>query len=227
MSAIFLLLSCKKESLTKSIALNDFNQITFNSHFEVILIQGNEHKVEFVGYEKAIEQIEYKITDSTLTLENTSNFLWANPDKNKIKVFITFKSLKKVNANESCEITNQGTLSGDELGVFFASKLNEAKLNLAYNTFYYYNNHPCGGKLTLEGTCGFLKIWNYALMQVDASALISDHVLIENHSKGDCSVNTSKLIEYSVFGEGNIYCYGNPSDLIEHNLGSKGKFILK
>ena len=106
--------------------------------------------------------------------------------------------------NESCEVSNLGTLKGIELGITCASKLNEAKLNLDYSTIYYWNNFPCGGKLELSGTCTFLKIWNFALMQVDAKNLITNHVLVENsgklgNSQAKDTFSISSFVWYSLY----------------------------
>lgn len=224
-----MLTSCQKnkEISTETAFLSAFHTINFESYFDVILIQGNTHTIEIEGNEKVIKAIEYVVEDSVLTLKNKSNSMWLSPQKNKFKVYLTFGELKKINVIETCHIQSQGTIQGDELGVFFAGKLNEATLDVNYSTVYYYNNHPCGGKLTLSGSCSFLKIWNYALMQVEASELYSNHVLIENYSKGDCSVRVSDLLEYSIFGEGNIIAYGNPNSLVSYTEESIGQLILK
>ena len=223
------LISCEKnaEVITKTDYLDVFHTITLDSYFDIVLIQGNEHSIKLVGNEKTIDEIEYTIEDSVLTLKNKSNNRWLSPKKNKFKLYLTFEQLKKINAIETCQIQCQDTIQGNELGIFFASKMNEANLKLNYSTIFYYNNHPCGGKLILSGNCSFLKIWNYALMQVDASELYSGHVLIENYSKGDCTIRVSNLLEYSIFGEGNIISYGNPNMIVSYTEQSIGKLILK
>ncbi|MES2589169.1 MAG: DUF2807 domain-containing protein [Bacteroidota bacterium] len=226
---LFLIFSCKKESSTLSelTSTEYFNEISLNSYFEVVLIQRNEHAIQLEGKEKRFDKIDFEVKDSVLTIKNSSKGVWLNPDKNKIKLYITFKDLKKINLNESCEVSNLGTLSGNELGIVCASKLNEAKLNLNYSTVYYWNNFPCGGKIELSGNCSFLKIWNFALMQIDAKNLLTEHVLVENSSKGDCSVYTNELIEYSIFGEGNVKVFGNPTTIIKKEVTSNGKLILE
>lgn len=204
-----------------------FDKILFESYFDVELIQGSENKIELIGAKKAVEHVKISLSDSILTLKNNSKSLWLNPDKNKLKVKITFQNLKLIRASQTCTIYSKDTIYGDELGVIFSSKLNNANLNINYTTFYYYNDHPCGGKLTLKGNCDYLKIWNFALMQVDASELNSSFVTIENYSKGDCRVKTNNWIEYGIFGEGNIFCYGNPISIKVNNDGANGKFFLK
>ena len=223
------LFSCKKESSLQSeiISCEYFDKISLNSYFEVVLIQGNSNSIQFEGKENRFKKIDFEVKDSLLTIKNSSHGVWLNPDKNKIKLYINFKDLKNLSLNESCEVSNLGTLQGNELGITCASKLNNAKLNLDYSTIYYWNNFPCGGKLELSGKCTFLKIWNFALMQVDAKNLITNHVLVENSAKGDCSVYASETLEYAIFGEGNVICDGKPKTISAKSVTSNGKLILE
>lgn len=169
--------------------------------------------------------MKFELTaDSTLHFKNEYKGAFLHPKKNDVKIYVTVKDLKLIHADETCKIFSTNTLSGSDLGIIFAGKLNEASLDLNYQSVYYWNNFPCGGKLQLSGSCNELKIWNYALMSVDAQELISQNVFIENSSKGDCSVHAVQGIEYSIFGEGNILLTGQPI-IHEKIVTSSGKLI--
>jgi hypothetical protein len=215
----------KNELIQQEIMLEYFDQITFERYFEVVLIQGDEQKIIVESNRKQAQKLNYTIIDSVLTIDSKARNTWINPDKNKVKLTIYFKNLKKLNVDESCEISSLGTISGEELGIIFASKLNEASLDLNYNTIYYWNNFPCGGKLNLTGNCQELKIWNYALMSVNAENLISKNAFINNSSKGDCTLNVSDFLEYEIHGEGNIRIIGVPSFIKKIEEKGLGKLI--
>ena len=106
-----------------------------------------------------------------------------------------------------------------------ASKLNEAVLQLNCTTFYYWNNHPCGGKLTLSGTVQNLRIWNFALMSVEAKDLTAYDALVENSSQGDCEVTVTGKLEYSIKNSGNIYLHGHPPQIVLKEKTSTGELI--
>ncbi len=221
--------SCKKSMNSTIIekSLEEFDTVTFNSSFEVFLIQGTENKIKIEGAERIIDNIDFTIKNNTLTLKNSFKHGWLHPSKNKIKVYLTVNQLSRINANETCKIQSINTLIGTEIGLVFTSKLNEATLDLNCNTFYYWNNFPCGGKVTLSGTTNELKIWNVALMAVDAQNLVSNYVLVNNASKGDCKFTCHQTLDYSITGEGNIYVSGNPSSIIKSGESSTGKLILQ
>lgn len=208
-------------------SLDEFDTLTINSVFEVHLIQGTTNSIKLEGAKKILGKINYTVENNKLTIENTFNGNWMHPAKNKIKIYLTVNNLCRINVYETCNIVTDNTLTGDEIGLVMASKLNEATLDLNCNTFYYWNNFPCGGKITLRGTTNQLKIWNVALMAVDASALIANHVEVDNASKGDCKVTSLLNLTYKISGEGNLYLKGNPPSIVKIEESSTGKLILE
>lgn len=208
-------------------SLEEFDTLTLNSVFEVHLIQGTENKIRMEGAKKIVENITVSIENNTLHLENNYHGNWMHPSKNKVKLFITVNQISRINANETCNILSDNTLTGDEIGLVMTSKLNEAALDVNCNSFYYWNNFPCGGRIKISGNTNDLKIWNVALMAVDASALIANYVTVDNASKGDCKVTSLQALTYKITGEGNLYVKGNPSEIMKIEESSTGKLILE
>jgi len=104
-------------------------------------------------------------------------------------------------------------------------KLAELDLELNNGSFLYWNNHQCGGKLTLRGKTGSLLAYTFGYMSVDAVSLRADNAIIENSSKGDFEVWVNDKIEYSIRGIGDIYLYGNPDDIVLNERTSEGELI--
>lgn len=221
---LLFLVSCKKnqELQQMEFAPENFHSLEFNSYFKVFLIQGDENKFRVEGTAKRIKDLVWEVDNGVLRFKSKGKFSWTKPGKSDLKLYITVKELKLIKANQTCEIESLNTLSGDELGIVFADKLNLAKLDVMYNTVFYWNNFPCGGKLELSGSCTHLKIWNFALMQIDALDLDAENALVENSSKGDCKVWVEKEMEYGIFGEGNIYLKGSPA-LVPKDVTEEGK----
>ncbi|MBI9069377.1 MAG: DUF2807 domain-containing protein [Salinivirgaceae bacterium] len=152
-----------------------------------------------------------------------------SPDKNKIELHIHYKSIREIYAHETCNIQTKNPITSNSFGLVFESKANEANLELDCGTFYYWNNFPCGGKLTLYGHTKELKLWNYALTTVDAYNLFTSFAIVENSSKGDCIINVAEELNYAIKGEGNIVLFGNPGKINETETGtfSTGKLIIR
>jgi hypothetical protein len=210
-----------------NVALEEFDTLTLNSVFNVELIQGTTNSISIEGAEKIIEKVDFNIENNTLTLLNNFKGNWIYPKKNKITVKLTVNNLSRINANETCNIRTLNTLTGNEIGLVMTSKLNEATFTVDCNSFYFWNNFPCGGKINLSGSTNELKIWNVALMSVDAKNLVSNVVSIENSSKGDCRINCIQKLTYSIKGEGNIFLTGDPTELLKIEETSTGKLIYE
>ena len=169
---LLLLFSCKKhEPITTEHSVSEFDTLVLSDVFDVNLIQGTENSLKIKGSKQFIDDVSWENKDNTLTIHNNAKHKWLNPKTNKIKLEITVNGLSKIVANETCTIKSTNTLIADELGLILKSKLNHAALDISCNTFYYWNNFPCGGTVDLRGNCQTLKVWNYALMQFNASEL--------------------------------------------------------
>ena len=220
--SIVLYTSCKKKDVVSHNLPfeQNFDTLVFNDPFEVELIQDSLNKIEIIGYEPFVSNVETTYMNNTLTVSKRPGMAWLFPKKNKIHLKIHLNHISRIVANETCYIRSEGPLTGNELGLILKSKLNQADLNVQCNTFYFWNNFPCGGKLNLKGSCQELKLWNYALMQIDATSLICGNARVENSSKGDIRFQCNDSLFYKIKGEGNLHLYGFPPNI--YNLGSDG-----
>lgn len=215
--------ACKKdeEQIQKTIPLSAFHSIFINGAFEVDLMEQNESAIEILGSESFVNATKVELIDSVLTIENDKSYKWTRPNNNITKLIIKGMGIKVLHANESCQINSLNPITTKEFGIILKSKANTANIQLDNESFYYWNNFPCGGKLTLKGQTKEMKLWNTAIMSVDAIALECEYALVENDSKGDCLINVSQRLDFKINGEGNIVLYGNAEskDLGSSNSG--------
>ena len=221
------LLSCKKQFATTTIyrELNEFDTLTLNSVYEVELTQDTVNYIELSGATTILEKVNVFLDNHNLKLTTNYHGNWMHPSNNKIKIRLHINGLHLIQANETCNIRSTNALTGDEIGMVMTSKLNEAELQLNCNTFFYWNNFPCGGKINLSGQVNDLKLWNVALMSVDAQALTCQTALIENASKGDCKLTCLQQLTCALKGEGNIQLWGNPPNVTITEKSSTGQLI--
>lgn len=229
MCAAFAIAGCGKSNdkvlITKS--LEAFTKIQLNSTFDVVLIEDTVHSITFYGAEKRLENIKIEIVDSTLMVDDGGRFKWLNPKNQKVELRISSKYFALLTASETCSIRNEGEITSQEFGLILENKANEADLNLNTDVFYYYNNFPCGGKVTLRGNTNLLKVWNYALMTVDAAELNAKDALVENHALSNCTVNVKNKLDYSIRSLGNIIVLGNPTEINAFDTDGEGKLELR
>lgn len=179
-----------------------------------------------MAIKKYLEKIHFSIDQQTLTLSNGNRMRWLYPETNKILIKVHFSHISRIVANETCLIESNSPIVGDEIGLILKSKLNQADLNIQCHTFYFWNNFPCGGSLKLKGQCQELKLWNYALMQVDASGLFASIARVENNSKGNIQLRCLDSLFYKILGQGNIELYGNPTNVYDLGSSGAGKLLI-
>jgi len=222
------LFSCSKDNETEIRIRKDigpFSEVVLNSAFEVVLIQDSLDYVEIVTVESLKKEIKVTLENKVISIVNNKRFKWTNPENNTPTLYIHCSAFERIEANESCNFTTPAPITGKEFGIVLKDKANYANLQLNCETFFYWNNFPTGGKLTLSGTTKELKIWNTAIMSVDAKNLVTEYALVENNSKGICEVNVSHQLEYSITGKGDIHLYGSPPEVLQKEQSSTGQLI--
>ena len=221
------LFACNKEVKVDVLQkeLSEFDTLILNSVFDVELVQDTLNAVEIKAHPTLLSHLLLEQKSGNLTLGNTYKGKFLMPRQNKIMVKLHTNGLSKIIVNQSCFVHNSQPLLGKEIGLVVAGKLNEADLVLNCETFYYWNNFPCGGTIKLAGTSKYLKLWNVALMAIDARNLATQYALVENRSKGDCSVNCSQQLTCKIDGEGSIYYWGRPAAILLTENYGKGQLV--
>ncbi len=202
-----------------------FEYIELKDAFEVYITEDSVFSVEITANENNVDQISVEVEDNVLYVRDNRENKWLEPENNRISIYITSSRLKEIIAAEGCKIETLTPVTSNGFGIIFTGRVNEAALDLNCGTFYYWNDHPCGGRLTLTGEVNRLNIWNFALVSVDAKNLTANYANVENSSKGNCEITVLNRLIYSITGEGNICLYGNPEEIIEQELTSSGRLM--
>ena len=206
--------------------LEPFNKVVINSPFNVFLAESDHFDVDVVGDKEMAPYVTFNVVDSILYITNEAKSKWTNPQSNVVEVTIYSKPLEQLAVNVTCNTQTLTPITSNEFGIILGGKANEATLELDCKNFYYWNNFPCGGMLTLTGKTENLKLWNFAIMSINAKELNTTNAIVENNSKGDIKVTVNKRIEYAINGIGNIYLFGSPVEIISTGITSSGQLII-
>jgi len=222
------LFACREseDQIIEEFKLSAFHTLNLNDAFEVELLEQNEFSIEIQGAESFVKSVAFQLNDSTLSIRSKKKLKWTSPEGNKTKLIVKGNGLKLVNANESCVIKSLNPITTREFGIILKSKANTANIQVDNEVCYYWNNFPCGGKLILSGQTKELKLWNTAIMTVDASSLQTEYAIVENDSKGNCTVNVSNQLDYKIFGEGNIVLIGN-ANAEDRGSSNSGRLVRR
>ena len=226
---IVLFASCRKsdedkEMISRSYAVNEFRTINVKGVADIYLVQDTLYSVEFRGMRYVLDGSGAVSENNILTLTSKPKGAYLRPGDPTIEMYIHVDTLERINIMESCNIRTMNALTGKEIGVVVDTKMSRADLELACETFYYWNN-PNGYTMNLRGQVDQLKVWNSGLGNIDASKLYAGYVEVVNGGHGDCKVRASGKIVYSLTSVGNIYYYGNPAQLEPVLVNSSGQLI--
>ena len=219
--------SCEKEYVEKRITVDlpAFEQVELYQTFEVYLIEDSTFFVEVVGDENFVDHAIFDVVDGILKIDNDKSLKWASPGNNVVKLYIHSNPLRSLSAKVACNIQTITPITSWEFQLILGGKVNQADLELACNTFWYWNEFPCGGHVRLRGTADIAAIWNFALMTVDAKDLIARNAKVENSSKGRCEVQVTNKFEYSITGVGDIHLHSQPNEILVGEVSSSGQLI--
>lgn len=225
---LFFLTSCSKDVDKESVVIHElqpFDTILVKSVFHVYLIQDTVFSIRIQGREDFIDGIICQVVNKKLILDNDTKGMWLSPETNKIKLFISSDSLDIVIANETSFIETINPIITKRFGISLGNKLGMANLELNCDNFYFWNNHPSGGMLTLRGYTRTMGLWNFAIMSIDASDLFVDEAYVENYSKGDCKIRVREKLWYGIYGTGKIYLYGETNQIFPLENTISGRLI--
>ncbi len=116
--AIVIDANAQKRNITES-----FNQITVTDGVDLYLTQSNEESVAVSASEdKYLEKFKTEVVNGTLKIYyDNKGINWSANDRKKLKAYVSFKSLSKLEASGGADVLMDGILSAGDLNLKFSS----------------------------------------------------------------------------------------------------------
>ena len=200
--------------ITKEFVLDEFNEIYINDIFDVCLIQDTICKLKLEGGSNLIPNINFKVIDNKLSIENDNNANWSRSYE-RIKLYISVKEIRFLRVNESANVKTIDTLITPKLTVWSINDYADISINVKCDNFYIVNEGTSGGYFTIKGETINSGIWARGSCIIDAVSFLSEKTVIKNESIGDCYINASNILNVEILRSGLIYYKGNPQIEIE------------
>ena len=210
--------------VSKNYDLDEFNEIYINDVFDIFLIQDTICKLKIEGGSNLVPNINFKVTDNILSIENDNNANWSR-NYERIKLYISLKDIKFLKINESVNIKTIDTLTIPELNIHSINDYSDILINIKCNKFFIVNEGTSGGYFTIKGEAIYSGIRARGSCIIDAKDLLSETSVIRNESMGDCYINVSNTLKAEILGSGNIYYTGNPETINYLPDSTKGQLI--
>ncbi len=222
--------SCKKddfitnsgEVIKKEFLLDDFTQLEINKYFNVYISDDTINKIIIEGGENLLANIETKIQDSKLTINNNNKLYWLKK-YDKINIYLSTSSLCKIIIKEPSNVFSTNCIKRNSFDIEVRPDISTVNVNVDCNKFSL-RIYDCTGNFIVKGKTNDCFIYSRGTAVVHADCLFSNNVDITNCSTGDIYINATEKIVYSIIRNGNIYYLGNADD-IQGKVSSSGKLI--
>ena len=207
--------------ITKARTLTDFDGITLEGAFNIVLVNGNENKITIEGEENIIPYIITEVKNSVLRvyLQKNTNI---NTTK-KLTISIPFKEIKSVSLNGSGSIASEKQIKTNT----FSLNLNgSGNINLNLESSSVETSISGSGNIKLTGITNNLKCFTTGSGNLNAYDLKTEQLKVTITGSGNLKVNVKNKIEADIIGSGNIYYTGNTKHIDSNIIGS-GSLIKK
>lgn len=195
-----------------------FETLNVQGILHVILVQDTTCFVEFEGGDKVLEYVSAENINSAIWLSNTNSCFFLR-DYEKVKAFVHFTHLNKVDLFEVCKVESKNVL--DSLYSMTVQGL-MAEIDLELNTdrFGFYNNGTTGGLYSFRGKCDRISIRGFYTAKINTAELTARDYYVNNSSLSDVYVDATEILRVQIHSKGNIYYSGSPQIVIDTITGT-------
>ena len=212
-------------TITKSIEIDDFDEIYVADIFEIFLIQDTICKIEVKAGTNLIPNLKFNVDeDKKLTINNENSGRWSR-SYDKIELYISVDTLQLLWLDAPSKIVSQNLLITPELKIYSIDDFAEIDLNLSCNSCYVANSGTSGGIINLSGETNTFTFWARASVKINAENFIANYVSIKHESIADCSIHVNKTLSVEILREGNLYYKGDPESIEYMNEDAKDQLI--
>lgn len=179
--------------ITKEIAVQPFDELSIGGVFSVLISQGSKEQLKIEADDNLQELFEVRNEGSKLiiSMKKDVNFQ-SKDDKNKMKVYITFRNLKTMELKTVGNITSEENLNFDNLKIENKS-VGSVNLKLTAKTRDIENKSV--GNFTLTGKADKAIIKHHGVGSFKASNLVVQTMDIDASGVGSAEVNAEKELK--------------------------------
>lgn len=204
----------------KRILSSSFNAIKVSSGIELLLTQGGEESLAVSASEpQYLERLKTEVVDGTLKIYyDNSSMVWNDNDKRKLKAYVSFKTLEKLQASSGANVKTSGTLKISKLdlkfssGARFTSDVNITQLNATQDS---------GAEIIIIGKADELAVDVSSGAIFKGYDLVSEYCDAKASSGGSVRITVSKELNAKANSGGGIR-YKGEAVIKEVDINSGG-----
>ena len=200
----------------KVFSVDDFTSIELSGPFKVYLKQGDECALRIVSEEKIFHDLEVDVHNGQLEIELEDN-VWKS--KNKIKLYIEFKELSKLEILGAVDLRNDDIIKTRNLKLEFEGAGN---VDMEIEAEKIISEISGVGSFQLMGSTDYHKVTFDGVGSYNTRDLISKNTMVNSNGVGTVRVYAEDKCIIDSNGIGSVFYYGDPED-ISVNASGIGK----
>jgi hypothetical protein len=194
---------------SKNVSIRNFNGVTVSSGIDLYLTQGTTESLTIKGRNDVIENVIVEQNGSEIVIRYKNGVNWGSLFRNQsIKVYVNYKTLKKLAASGGSDVYTQNTLKTDILSVT-ASGGSDVKLALACRDLSL--TISGGSDAELKGSAENFSLTASGGSDVDAFAFPVNYAKATVSGGSDANIYVNKILEAGASGGSDVNYKGNAS----------------
>jgi Putative auto-transporter adhesin, head GIN domain len=178
--------------VTREVAVSSFSELKASGVYELKLSQGNKEGVKIEADENLQDLFQVKNEGNRLVIDMKKLENKNLKTKNKMRVYVTFKSLKELELSTVGNVSSEERLSFDNLELRTKS-VGNVDLNLTANKVDL--NNKSVGDVKLSGQAQDAVFVNKGVGSLKASDFVVQTLDIDNSGVGSAEVNATKTLK--------------------------------
>jgi hypothetical protein len=195
-----------------------FTGIETNGSFDVHITKDAVQKVIIKADDNIIPIIETEVENGILEIELDDDACLRRA--NKVDVYISTPSLRKVRLNGSGSVHGEGVFTDDEMNLFVNGS---GDMFLNFDGKNLRSKIEGSGKITLSGSAENANHDINGSGNIQAKTLETQHVTTRVNGSGRISVNAVQTLKVNISGSGRVGYTGNP--VTDVNINGSGKVV--
>lgn len=197
-----------------------FTAISVSSGVDLYLTQGNEESIAVsASDEKYMARFKTEVENGTLKIYyDNKGVTWTAHENRKLKAYVSFKTLQKLNGSSGSEVTVKGSISADNLDMKFTSgsgfegEISAKQLNVEQNS---------GSDISISGKADKLTIDVNSGSSFKGYGLTVDYCNAEASSGAEVKITINKELSAKANSGGGIR-YKGEALIRDINISSGG-----
>jgi len=192
---------------TENRNLKDYNSIKVSSGIDLYLRMGETEEVKVVADGDIIDKVITEVKDGTLKIYMKQNNNWNWGTTKSRKVYVSVKTLERLDASSGSDVNSENTLTGESLKVS-ASSGSDVNIDIHYKNFSL--DTSSGSDARISGKTKHFEAESSSGSDIKAQDLESVICKVSVSSGSDATVNVSDELYANASSGGDVRYYGNP-----------------